>query len=235
MTRRKIVFIIVEGPSDESALGVLMGRLYDKAVVHVEIMHCDITTEYGVNPTNIVAKLGNTIKKYAGQIYKPSDFVRIIHITDMDGAFIPDHAIIEDVTAEKTSYDVTSIRTQNKSAIADRNRRKRENLSRLSSINRIWKIPYRIYYMSCNLDHALYNKLNSSNREKEDDARAFAKKYMDNIPDFVRFIREAAFCDIQNYDESWDYIREACHSLERHTNFGLCLENRNNEAESNVT
>lgn len=231
MTRRKIVFVIVEGPSDESALGVLMSRFYDKSVVHVEIMHCDITTEYGVHAKNIVAKIGNIIKKYAGQIYKPSDFFRIIHITDTDGVFASDSAIIEDDTVKKTIYDMTSIRTQKKSAIVDRNRRKRENLNQLSATTKIWKIPYQIYYMSCNLDHVLYDKLNSSNKEKEDDARAFAKKYKDNIPEFIRFIRESAFCMVQSYDESWRYIREALHSLERHTNFGLCFESENIEVD----
>ena len=85
----------------------------------------------------------------------------------MDGAFIPNDAIVEDAAAVDPFYSVTEIRTQKKSGIENRNRRKRECLNRLSSASRIWGIPYQIYYMSCNLDHALYGKLNSTDDEKK--------------------------------------------------------------------
>ena len=39
MARKKIVLVIVEGPSDDAALGVILNRLFDKNTVHVEIMH----------------------------------------------------------------------------------------------------------------------------------------------------------------------------------------------------
>ena len=53
MARKKIVFVIVEGPSDDSALGVILSRLYDKNTVHVEITHGDITSESTAKPENI--------------------------------------------------------------------------------------------------------------------------------------------------------------------------------------
>ena len=31
MARKKILFVIVEGPSDDAALGVILNRLYDKS------------------------------------------------------------------------------------------------------------------------------------------------------------------------------------------------------------
>ena len=78
--------------------------------------------------------------------------------------------------------------------------------------------------MSCNLDHALYGKLNSTDYEKEDDAFAFAKKYRDDIPGFMKLISESDFSVAGNYPQSWQYISEGLHSLERHTNFGLCFQ-----------
>ena len=224
MPRKKIVFVIVEGPSDEEALGVLLNRIYDSKAVYVQVMHCDITTELDVNTSNVVAKIGDVVKKYAGRTFKPGDFSRIIHITDTDGAFIPDDAVVEDAAAVKPLYSVTEIRTQRKSRIENRNLRKRECLNRLSSASRIWGVPYQIYYMSCNLDHALYGKLNSTDYEKEADAFAFAKKYRDDIPGFMKLISESDFSVAGNYPQSWQYIREGLHSLERHTNFGLCFQ-----------
>ncbi len=231
MPRKKIVFVIVEGPSDEEALGVLLNRIYDSKAVYVQVMHCDITTELDVNAGNVVAKIGDVVKKYAERKFEPGDFSRIIHITDMDGAFIPDDAVVEDTAAVRPLYSATEIRTQRKSGIEKRNQRKRECLNRLFSTSRIWGVPYQIYYMSCNLDHALYGKLNSTDDEKEADAFAFAKKYRDDIPGFMEYISESDFSVTGSYPQSWQYIREGMHSLERHTNFGLCFREETVDSE----
>lgn len=225
MPRKKIVFVIVEGASDDEALGVILSRIYDKNMVYVHIMHCDITTEFSSNSSNIVSKIGNLVRKYArDNPFKQSDFSQIIHIADMDGAYIPNENIIEDITEKETSYHITEIRTNNKSGIENRNCRKRENLDRLASTPAIWKIPYRIYYMSCNLDHALYGKLNCSDKEKRANSLQFAKNYRNDIPAFLRFILKSEFSVISPYSESWEYIKKDLHSLERHTNLGLCFD-----------
>lgn len=232
MPRKKIVFVIVEGPSDEEALGVILNRIYDSNTIYVHVMHCDVTTEFGVNSGNIVAKIGNLVKRYAGRTFRSSDFSQIIHVTDMDGAFIPNDAIVEDSTAEKPFYSITEIRTHNKSGVENRNRQKQENLKRLFSTYNVWNIPYRIYYMSCNLDHALYGVLNSTDDEKENNAFAFAIKYRDDIDGFISYISESDFSVSGSYSQSWQYIREGLHSLERHTNFGLCFKAEDADLES---
>ena len=91
--------------------------------------------------------------------------------------YIPDSAIIEDLEAMNPIYSLKEIRTANTNGIINRNKVKRENVNRLKTTGKIWSIPYKIYYMSCNLDHVLYGKLNSTDEEKEDDAYNFAKKY----------------------------------------------------------
>lgn len=78
MPRKKILFVIVEGPSDDAALGVLLSRFFDSNVVHIHVMHCDITTELGVTPNNIVSNIGDLVKKFAGRVYKSADFCQII-------------------------------------------------------------------------------------------------------------------------------------------------------------
>lgn len=78
--------------------------------------------------------------------------------------------------------------------------------------------------MSCNLDHVLYNKLNSTDEEKERDASQFARRYGRDISDFVRFISDSSFSVGGSYLESWSFIKEDKHSLERHTNLGICIE-----------
>ena len=49
MARKKIVFVIVEGPSDDTALGVLFTKIFDDNHVHVEITHGDITSDPALN------------------------------------------------------------------------------------------------------------------------------------------------------------------------------------------
>ena len=224
MARKKIVFVIVEGPSDEEALGVILNRIYDNETVYVHIMHKDITSERGVTTSNILSKIGDEICTYAdSNHFVKSDFKEIIHIVDMDGAYISNDNIVEDSSATKPIYSSTQIYTCNKEKLERRNQQKSSNLNRIYKCNNVWNVPYRVFYMSCNLDHVLYNKLNSIDEEKEKDAFEFALRYRNNIRDFLSFISDSDFSVTNGYNESWDYIKQDLHSLERHTNLGLCF------------
>ena len=225
MARKKIVFIIVEGISDETALGSVLSKIYDTNYVYLHVMHRDITTEKGVNASNIVAALGNTVRAYAkDNHFKFADFQEIIHIVDMDGAYISDEYVIMDDTRKNPLYDLTEIRSANPKGIILRNKQKRENLDRICGLHKIWNLPYHVYFMSCNLDHVLYDKQNSTNTEKENDSYAFALKYKNNPFSFISFIANSEFSLTMDYELSWDFIKQHLHSLERHTNFGLCFK-----------
>lgn len=225
MARKKIVLVIVEGPSDDVALGMTLSKVYDKDTIYVHIMHGDITTKRGIKSQNIVAKLGNDVTTYAkSQHYKASDFKQIIHIVDMDGAYIPDNKILEKKNCLEIQYESDGIFTNNKVGIIKRNQQKKDNLYRLRSCGTIWAIPYRVYYMSCNLDHVLYDKQNSTDETKENDAYAFAKKYKDNVEEFEEFICNSPFSVNGDYKESWEYIEKDLNSVNRHTNLCICIE-----------
>lgn len=226
MARKKIVLVIVEGPSDDVALGMALSQVYDEDFIYAHILHGDITTRRGVNSQNIVAKIGNDVTAYAkSQHYKASDFKQIIHIVDTDGAYIPDDSIMEKENCLNIQYERDGIYTNNKAGIVTRNQQKRDNLYRLRSCGTIWSIPYRVYYMSCNLDHVLYDKQNSTDRDKENDAYAFAKKYKGKAEEFEEFICKSSFSVIGDYKGSWDYIEKDLNSVNRHTNLSICIEN----------
>ena len=232
MARKKIVLVIVEGPSDEVALGMALSQVYDKDFIYVHIMHGDITTRRGVSSKNIVAKLGNEVTAYAkSQHYKASDFKQIIHIVDTDGAYIPDDNIMEKENYLDIKYE-NGIYTNNKAGVVTRNQQKRDNLYRLRSCGIIWTIPYSLYYMSCNLDHVLYNKQNSTDKDKENDAYVFAKKYKGKAEAFKEFICKSPFSVTGDYKGSWDYIEKDLNSVNRYTNLCICIEN---ELESRMT
>lgn len=229
LARKKIVLVIVEGASDDTALGVALNQVFDKDSVYIHIMHGDITTRKGVNSQNIVSKIGDEVKGYAkSQHYKASDFKQIIHIVDTDAAYIPDVNIIEDTALEEVTYEDDGIRTANVEAIKNRNKTKRDNLYRLRTQGAVWGVPYRVYYMSCNLDHVFHNKRNSTDDEKENDAYAFAKQYKGDRDGFVKFISESAFSVMGDFKESWKFIEKDMNSIERYTNLCICIVEETN-------
>ena len=225
MARKKIVFVIVEGPSDDTTLGITLNEVFDKDSVYVHIMHGDITTRRGVTSKNIISKIGNEIKTYAkSNHYKASDFKEIIHIVDTDAVYLSDNKIIINPEEEKLSYHDDGIHTNDKDKVISRNKQKTDNLFRLRSCENIWGILYRVYYMSCNLDHVLYDKRNSTDEEKENDAYNFARKYKNNVEAFLEFMCNSSFSVKGDFKESWEFIEEDMRSIERYTNLPICLE-----------
>lgn len=224
LARKKVVFIIVEGPSDEEALGTLFCKIFDNNSVYVHIMHKDITTDRGIKPENILAKLGNEVRKYAkANHFTNQDFQEIIHIVDMDGVYVPDECVVENSKITKTIYSTSNILTSSVSNILSRNEQKRNNLNKLCLCSKLWNISYRVFYMSCNLDHVLHNKLNISDIEKENIAHEFAAYYRTNVGKFRRFMLDSDFSVVAGYKESWEFIKSGIESLQRHTNVGLCF------------
>lgn len=224
MARKKVVLLIVEGPSDETALGFLFQHFYDPDKVYVRALHRDITSETGNIHTNILKKICEEIKNFM-DIYpvKKSDFFEIIHIIDTDGAFIDSSKVINDASAIKVNYTPTEIRTSNREAIIARNSQKARNLNILYGTQQIWKIPYRIFYMSCNIDHVLFNQQNCSDANKRNNAYTIVRRYKQTPGQYITFLTQSKFSVIGDYRESWEYIKKNLHSLERHTNIGICF------------
>lgn len=220
------MLVIVEGPSDADSLELYFSKFFDSNTVHMKIMYGDITSKRGINPSNIKARLGNEIKVYAeNNHFKATDVQQIIHLVDMDGVFVDDSVIIEDETKDNFVYTLESIIVPNQEEAIERNERKRENLNILTSRTSVmWNsIPYKIYYMSCNLDHVLHDNPNATDEEKKTNSLAFTEKYYDDINAFIKFISESIFSQCTDYKESWDYIKQDNHSLERNSNLGLCF------------
>ena len=232
VARKKVVLVIVEGPTDEDALGISLKQYFDKFSknVLVEVMHCDITTEWSGYPQNIREKITDVVKRNAQKNkYQKEHYSQIIHIVDTDGAFIDEEYVIEDKSVEKVNYSLTSIICKDRKDIVNRNIQKSNNLKSLLSIKTIWSIiPYKVYYMSCNMDHVLHNIQNSTDEEKENNAHIFAKKYKNDLIGFLNYISESVFTVKGTYKETWDYIQREVNSLNRHTNLQLCFEEEEN-------
>lgn len=225
---RKVVLFIVEGPSDEAALGGIFTKIFSNAAVKFDVIHGDVTTSCQ-DPAKIREHVRNEILKHLARDrgYGWKDLERIVVICDTDGAFVPSNCI--EVSSDgRLHYEEGRILARDPAAIAERNAKKSEALKRLSSIKELTskqrKVPIRTFFLSRNLEHALSSESGEcSNDEKELLAHRFAQKYVNDIEGFKRFLAEEIGV-IGDYSETWNYVAEGAHSLERCSNLHLVLE-----------
>ena len=75
---KKVVFVIVEGPTDEDALSSVLKQIFSSAEVHFHVIHGDITTEDAITANNaksyVAKRIAAEMKKYA---YKESDILQM--------------------------------------------------------------------------------------------------------------------------------------------------------------
>lgn len=225
MAKKKIMLFIVEGLTDETSLSTVLSRIFSSDSVKFQVVHGDVLTQDFVTPDKIITAVNKQIKLFCGNVYKPSDFCKVVHLADTDGAFIPEEAVIEE-SVEGRQYPLytdTQILTPEPAKIIDRNVRKSRNIDKLSRTGEINKIPYSFYYFSCNLDHVLHGRNNLSEKEKIECSRTFDLQYADDPNAFIHFMKDEPFAVQGTYQETWAFIKQGVRSLERHSNFGIEL------------
>ncbi|WP_249029021.1 hypothetical protein [Tannockella kyphosi] len=140
----------------------------------------------------------------------------------MDGAYIPDTAIVENEC--KIHYEKDVINTNDVKRIMIRNQQKRENLNRLIHLPKVWNsIPYSVYFFSCNLDDVLHGEANLKMEDKNKLAKQFESDYMDNPSKFIEFFNQKEIVVHGEYEESWKFISFQTNSLQRYSNFAIYL------------
>lgn len=224
MSEKKVVAVIVEGLSDEAALGTILKEYFADEEVQFVVVHGDITSADYTSVDNIIKKIDElieTVKRRYG--YDTKDFLRIIHIADTDGAFTKD--VIVEADVKSTQYYTDRIEAKSVDAILKRNKKKAEILFKLFSSGKIHDVRYRIYFNSCNLEHVLYNELKDfSDEEKEKMSDDFAEKYEGKVDEFIDFISNKSLAVDGTYKQTWNFIENQNNSLNRYTNMHLIFE-----------
>ena len=189
MSEKKVVVFIVEGPSEEAALGTIMKEYFSSNEVQFVVVHGDITLKDYVSKDDILKKINEQIECVKSRYrYVQDDFIKIIHIADTDGVYIP-KADIKEAGTRGIQYYEDHIDANNASAIAERNKRKGDILYKLRKTGKVNQIPYRIYFNSCNLEHVLYGELKSySDEEKQILSDDFADRYDGKVDEFIEYI-----------------------------------------------
>lgn len=225
MTEKKVVAFIVEGPSDEAALGTIMKEYFSSNEVQFVVVHGDITLKDNVSIDSILIKINEQIEIVKNKYrYQQDDFIKIIHIADTDGVYISDEDVKE-ADEEEVQYYEDHFDAKNASAIIDRNKRKGDILYKLRKTGKINGIPYRIYFNSCNLEHVLYCELKDfTDEEKQILSDDFADRYDGKVDEFIEFISDPVVTVLGTYQKTWDYIEKDKNSLNRHSNMHLIFE-----------
>lgn len=225
MSEKKVVAFIVEGPSDEAALGTIMKEYFSNNEVRFVIVHGDITLKDYVSADHILIKINEQIEGVKNRYrYQQEDFIKIIHIVDMDGVYIPD-VNIREADVEGVRYYEDHIDAQNVDSVIDRNKRKGTVLFKLRKTGRVNRIPYRIYFNSCNLEHVLYGELKDfTDEEKQILSDEFADRYEGKVNEFVEFISDSSVAVPGTYQKTWNYMEKDRNSLNRHSNMHLIFE-----------
>lgn len=226
LNRKKIILFIVEGINDKTSLALCLSQLLNDDEIHFEITDGDITTRIGTNPTNIAAKVGDIVKKHSGRVFKQNDYLEVVHLIDMDGAFVPDENVSESENGGLI-YELDTIRCKDVSGIKKRNHQKQQVVNRMLCISKVWTcIPYSVYFFSCNMDHVLHNQANLSKHEKDKLAQKFEDAFIDKPQEFAEFFDDEQLFSGKSYIESWNFIRTSTNSLKRKTNFYLYIKEK---------
>lgn len=224
--KKQVVFLIVEGPSEETALASILKGLFETDAILFHVVHGDITTGRESNNSNIVARVAQCIDKEMKRYgLKQKDILRVIHITDTDAAYIPaEHVTFFD--GEGIQYTEDSIQTKNVKSIQERNEKKKNITTRLVATNCVHRgLPYSIFYFSRNMEHVLHNRAEElSDWEKEHLSYVFADQYENDLIGFNAFIKDAPFAVPGTYRDTWKFILCDTNSLHRYSNFHLLLE-----------
>ena len=223
---KRVILIISEGPTEKISLENILKKIYQDKRVKFQYIYGDITTKNGVSVNNIEAKIQEAIKAFIKRDkgFNKSDILKIIHLVDTDGCYIPDNKIIEDVSQSHFIYADENIIVNSRANCKSRNHGKAKILDYLITLKKIWNIDYNFYYMSTNLDHVLHNDPNILDSKKIEQASAFKEKYAGKEQNFIQDLKKEKLIYEGSFEESWDYIKQGTNSLKRKTNINLAFK-----------
>ncbi len=220
---KKTVLFIVEGKSDKTALEKIFKVIYKRnRKIEFKFTEGDISSDLEIPIEDVENRIYAIVSAFMkDKKLNKTDIYQIVQIFDMDGAYIPESAIAAG-EEKKFIYTPVNIICNDVERVKVRNVHKQSIMNYLLSIQDIKGIPYEIYFMSCNLDHALYDEMNLDEDLKQAYADQFYEKFIDKERLFVDFLNSDVVNGVPNtMTGSWKYIKEGVHSLERHTNLHI--------------
>ena len=226
--RKKIILLIVEGVTDKICLELSLSRILNNKErnINFQVVGGDITSNKTSTVANIPNKICEVVKFHAGKIFKPNNYLKVVHLVDLDGTFIDDADVEEAKEFEAPFYAIDKIKTAYVEDIRRRNQHKRSIINRMITLPLIWgSIPYEVYYFSCNLDHVLHDNANLNNDEKSICAGRFERCCAEDNTFLPKVLGAENILLGNSYMQSWDLVKHGRESLNRHSNLYFFLKN----------
>ena len=223
---KKVILFLVEGASDLTSLEFI-DNINTNETIKFQITSGDVTSKLNITPQNCREEINKILLSFLERSkLRKTDIIKIIHILDIDGVYIPEINIIEDKNIKKFLYTINGIVAPSKENVQKRNESKKQIVEKLLVTSKINSIPYEMYYMSCNLEHVLHDKLEDiSEDEKKELANKFADKFYEKEIEFIDFINNKDFKVLGDYKATWNFIKKDLNSVNRYSNFWLFFEN----------
>lgn len=230
MNSKKFILFIVEGPNDDKEINAILRTprfqpLLQKYVPWFIRTKGDITSNKKIKSARgELNELVNEFRQRKGPYpgIKTYDIQEVVQITDLDGTFIPPENIYK---GEELEYKYTDngIITKDFCNAIGRNKQKADRIRQLVfETNQIDNIPFSIYFVSCDMEHVLFDQRKPTEIEK----KQLCQSFMDLCKNHPEILEESVFkkgiAAEGSYEESWEYIMQpGLLSLLRHTNMNL--------------
>ncbi|MDR1940065.1 MAG: hypothetical protein LBQ40_04640 [Clostridiales bacterium] len=225
---KRVLLFIVEGATEKITLENVFKKNFADKKICFKIVGGDITAEDSTTEENAESKIYACVRDFLSRNggFKRSDITEIIHLTDLDGAFVSDKRIVFNGGVD-LAYEERFIESNKTYKIIERNKRKSAVLSRLSTLGHIRGISYSVYYFSSNIEHVLYGKKDCGGAEKESLAYEFAKDFTGRETTFCDFLTGQGVAVDLDYARSWEAAGQGVASLKRRTNINLLFDRIN--------
>ena len=219
---KKVLLFLVEGTTDSTSLGLVLSRIVESEDVRFHVLGGDLCYRYRINRQNAARTIMRPVNSFLQRYrLRRKDILKIVHIIDTDGAFIPPTRVFPGGN-EHAYYGSDKIVTLSDDSMRARNEHKTNAAMALSELDTVEQIPYALYYFSRNIEHVLHDRTDTlSSAEKRELSERFENEYAEDPEAFVSFICSRAVAVRGSYEQTWDYIFRGTNSLKRGTNLGL--------------
>ncbi|MDY6391361.1 MAG: hypothetical protein SPL80_00815 [Bacilli bacterium] len=230
----RVLAVVLEGDSDrltfERAFTLLLHDRSPDDSLQVFVFRGDLTiNDENGDPIdsndvlqNLIDFLSRELRTYG---LNPKDLLGVIHISDLDAVYC-DSERVSYANQRRLTYDLDHelVLTRNVEATLQRNERKRDALTTLMNTqvlefyyHRLYVVPYRLFYLGINLEHAFYGLVNCSSGEKESLSLDFDESHASTSGIWSAFVQSLP-CYGENYEESCRYARMKEYAFKRMTN-----------------
>lgn len=223
---KKVILFLLKGESDAVSFEGLFKEFFNNFDIKVHVLRCDITIKDNPEPSEILYKFKETVENFLSisKVCK-TDILRVVHLVDTDGTFVSE-TCVEFSNQKKVSYSEEKIFAPNPDFIKRWNKSKSAILKKLSKTQVVYKdIPYKIYFLSRNLEHVLSNRIeNLTDSQKSSLSDSFDIHFENRLNNFIMFISDKTFAVTGDYQETWDFIQQDTNSLKRFSNIHLLFK-----------